>query len=212
GLGPQALATGSAVAQLVPNQPVYTGYSPEGDFFSVDPHMRTPYIQNYNLNLQQQIASKVVLQLGYVGSKGTKLFQFLDINQPSQAQITAFDSGPSCVGFTFPDCPIAGYDYGSSVPRTVAPNFFYLNQERSSANSNYHSLQASLRTSGWHGVTSQANFVWSHSIDDASDSEDFEPNESQPTNSTNPAGDRGNSSFDIRRRFTWNFVYQFPKT
>jgi hypothetical protein len=53
--------------------------------------------------------------------------------------------------------------------------------------------------------------VWSHSIDDASDSEDFEPNESQPTNSTNPVGDRGNSSFDIRRRFTLNFVYQFPR-
>jgi hypothetical protein len=52
--------------------------------------------------------------------------------------------------------------------------------------------------------------VWSHSIDDASDLEDFEPNESQPTNSMNPAGDRGNSSFDIRRRFTWNFTYQFP--
>jgi len=72
-------------------------------------------------------------------------------------------------------------------------------------------LQASLRTSAWHGLTSQANFVWSHSIDTASDLEDFEPNQAQPQNSLNPAGDRGNSSFDIRRRFTWNFTYQFPK-
>jgi len=53
--------------------------------------------------------------------------------------------------------------------------------------------------------------VWSHAIDDASDSEDFIPNQAQPTNSWNPAGERGNSSFDIRRRFTWNFAYQFPK-
>ena len=53
--------------------------------------MRTPYIQNFNLNFQQQLGSKTVLQVGYVGSKGTKLFQFLDINQPSQAQITAAD-------------------------------------------------------------------------------------------------------------------------
>ena len=96
------------------------------------------------------------------------------------------------------------------VPRTVAPNFFYLNQEQSSANSIYNALQVSLRTSGWHGLTSQVNFVWSHSIDTASDLEDFEPNQAQPQNSTNP-GDRGNSSFDIRRRFTWNFTYQFPK-
>jgi len=207
GLGPQALATGSVTGGvLTPGTPVYSGYGPEGDFFAVDPKMRTPYIQNFNLNFQQQLGSKSVLQVGYVGAKGTKLFQFKDINQPSQAQITAADL--ACV----PDqadgvyCP-SGY----GVPRTFAPNFFYLNQEQSSANSIYNALQVSLRTSGWHGLTSQVNFVWSHSIDTASDLEDFEPNQAQPQNSTNPAGDRGNSSFDIRRRFTWNFTYQFPK-
>ncbi len=146
----------------------------------------TPYIQNFNLNFQQQLGSKSVLQVGYVGAKGTKLFQFKDINQPSQEQITAADL--ACV----PDqangvyCP-SGY----GVPRTVAPNFFYLNQEQSSANSIYNALQVSLRTSGWHGLTSQVNFVWSHSIDTASDLEDFEPNQAQPQNSTNPTGDPG---------------------
>ena len=63
----------------------------------------------------------------------------------------------------------------------------------------------------WHGLFSQANFVWSHSLDDASDLEDFVPNASQPTNSLNPAAEYGNSNFDIRRRFTWNFSYQLPK-
>jgi hypothetical protein len=95
------------------------------------------------------------------------------------------------------------------VPRTYS-GLFYINQEKSSANSIYHALQASLHASGWHGLSSQANFVWSHSIDDASDLEDFEPNQAQPQDSTNPAGNRGNSSFDIRRRFTWNFTYQLP--
>jgi Carboxypeptidase regulatory-like domain/TonB-dependent Receptor Plug Domain len=197
GLGPQALATGAVSGNtLAAGTPVYSGYGPEGDFFAVDPKMRTPYIQNFNLNLQQQIGSKTVLQLGYVGSIGRKLFQFLDINQPSQAEITAADLANGVTSY--------------GTPRNY-PNFFYLNQEKSAANSNYHSLQASLRTSGWHGLTSQANFVWSHSIDTASDLEDFEPNQAQPQNSTNPAGDRGNSSFDIRRRFTWNFTYQLPK-
>ena len=196
GAGTLALATGSAVAQIVQGQPVYTGYGPEGDFFSVDPKMRTPYVQNFNLNLQQQIGSRVVAQIGYVGSKGTKLFQFLDINQPSHAQITAADLANGVTSY--------------GVPRTY-PNLFYINQEKSSSNSIYHSLQASLRTSGWRGLSSQANFVWSHSIDTASDLEDFEPLQSQPQDSTNPAGNRGNSSFDLRRRFTWNFTYQFPK-
>jgi hypothetical protein len=199
GLGPNALVKGNVTGNVItPGVPVYGGFGPEGDFFFADPHLRTPYVQNFNLNFQQQLASKVVLQVGYVASIGTKLFQFLDINQPNQAQITAADLGCDCIN-----------SYG--VPRTVAPNFFYLNQERSSANSSYNSLQVSLRTSNWHGLTSSANFVWSHAIDDASDSEDFEPNESQPTDSTHPGGDRGNSSYDIRRRFTWNFGYLFPR-
>jgi len=197
GTGPQALATGSAVSTIVQGQPVYTGYGPEGDFFSVDPKARTPYVQNFNLNVQQQFGSRVVAQIGYVGSKGTKLFQFLDINQPNQAQITAADLACFCIN-------------GYGVPRTYS-GLFYINQEKSSANSVYHALQASLRASGWHGLSSQANLVWSHAIDDASDLEDFEPNQAQPQDSTSPAGNRGNSSFDIRRRFTWNFSYQFPK-
>ncbi len=169
GPGPNALGEGSATGNVItPGVPIYGGFGPEGDFFMVDPHLRTPYVQNFNLNFQQQMGSKTVLQVGYVGSVGIKLFQFLDINQPSQAAITAADLGCNCIN-------------EGTVPRTVAPNFYYLNQEKSSANSSYHSLQASLRTSGWHGLTSSANFVWSHSIDDASDSEDFEPNESQPT-------------------------------
>ena len=198
GLGPNALQTGAVSGDvLAPGVPVYSGYGPEGDFFAVDPKMRTPYVQNFNLNIQQQMGSRMVLQVGYVGSIGTKLFQFLDINQPSQADITAADLANGVTSY--------------GVPRTLAPNFFYLNQEQSSANSNYHSLQTSLKVSKWHGLSSQANFVWSHSIDTASDLEDFEPNEAQPQNSTNPAGDRGNSSFDIRKRFTLNFVYELPK-
>jgi hypothetical protein len=197
GLGAQALATGSITGSaLAAGSPVYTGYGPEGDFFFVDPHMRTPYVQNFNLNIQQQLGNRVMAQVGYVGSKGTKLFRFLDINQPSQAEITASD--------------LAGGVSSYGVPRQFG-NFFYLNEERSSANSDYNAFQASLRTNAWHGLTSQANLVWSHSIDDASDLEDFEPNQAQPQNSANPGGDRGNSSFDIRRRFTWNFTYQFPK-
>jgi hypothetical protein len=94
GLGPNALGKGSVTGvAIAPGVPVYSGFGPEGDFFFVDPHMRTPYIQNFNLNFQQQLANKIVLQVGYVGSIGTKLFQFLDINQPSQAQITAADLG-----------------------------------------------------------------------------------------------------------------------
>jgi hypothetical protein len=195
--------------------PIYTSPSPLGSFFGIDPNIRTPYVQNWNLNIQQAITDKVMMQLAYVGSKGTKLFRFRDINQPSQAQITAYDTSPTggCAGgFTPPNCPIGGFDSGGNVPRTAFPNFFYVNQEESTAGSIYNSLQASLHVTSWHGLSSQANYVWSHSIDNASDLEDFIPNASQPNNSLAPQLERGNSNFDIRQRFSWNFVYQFPKS
>ena len=52
--------------------------------------------------------------------------------------------------------------------------------------------------------------MWLRSIDNASDSEDFIPNVAQPNNSLAPQLERGNSNFDIRPRFTWNFGYEFP--
>jgi hypothetical protein len=216
GNGPAPIgAAGLAGGALDPNLPVFSGFSPLSDFFAADPNLRTPYTQNFNLNLQQQLGGRAMFQVGYVGARGTKLFRFSDINQPSQAQITAFDSGPQCAGFTFPNCPIGGFDgpdgVNFNVPRTAFPNFFYVNQSESSASSTYHALQTSLRVSSWHGLNSSVNFVWSHSIDDASDSEDFVPNAAQPNNSLAPHLERGNSNFDIRRRFTWNFGYEFPK-
>ena len=185
--------------------PVYGSAAPLGDFFGIDPNIRTPYVQNYNVNLQQAIGQRTTVEVGYVGSKGTRLFRFRDINQPSQAQITAFDLS-QCAPGQFPNCPIVGY----GVPRTAFPNFFYVNQEESSAFSTYNALQTTLRINAWHGFSTQVNYVWSHSIDNASDLEDFIPNASQPNNSLNPDGERGNSNFDIRNRFSWYFTYQIP--
>jgi hypothetical protein len=220
GTGPAAIGAATKINPNLPGGaldstlPVYASPSGLGDFFGADPKIRTPYTQNFNLNVQQQVSSRAVFQLGYVGARGTKLFRFRDINQPSQAQITAFDSGPQCVGFTFPNCPIGGFDgpdgVNFNVPRTAFPNFFYVNQSESTASSDYQALQTSLRVNAWRGLTTAVNFVWSHSIDTASDSEDFIPNAAQPNNSLAAQLERGNSNFDIRRRFTWNFGYEFP--
>jgi hypothetical protein len=183
---------------LVPGSPVFaTPGAPAGDITTVDRHLRTPYMENFNFNIEQQVTSKVVLQVGYVGSEGHRLLRFRDINQPSAAAIHSADTGTNTIPRVF-----------TVVPSSTSA--FYINQDEASANSNYHSLQTSLRVNGWHGLTTAANFVWSHSIDNASDGADFVPNGSQPNDSTRPNLERANSNFDIRRRFTWNYVYQFP--
>ncbi|MGA8313850.1 MAG: TonB-dependent receptor, partial [Terriglobales bacterium] len=146
GVGPAAIGSAApAGGAITAGSPVFSGFSPLSDFFAADPHIRTPYTQNWNFNVQQQLG-KAVFQIGYVGAKGTKLFRFRDINQPGQAQITAFDTstapGGQCFGLTAPNCPIGGFDgpdgVNFNVPRTAFPNFFYVNQEESKAGSTYH--------------------------------------------------------------------------
>jgi hypothetical protein len=195
-----ASATGSIVSGVPIYGPASCG-SVECDIFSFDRNIRTPYMENYNLNIEQQLASRAVLQLGYVGSQGHRLFRFRDLNQPSQAMITTYDlaNGVSSYG----------------VPRVFGNNpygAFYIMQEESKAKSNYNSLQASLRINGWRGITSITNYVWSRSMDTASDGEDFEPNAAQPNNSTSPQHEYGPSNFDVPRRLTWIFGYQLPKS
>ena len=160
----------------------------------------------------RQISNKIMAQLGYVGSKGTKLFRFRDINQPSQAQITAYDTGPSCSRLHVPQLSHRRLRLAAAMCRAPRiPNFFYVNQEESTRDLDLQRAAGEPPRERWHGLSTQANYVWSHSIDNASDLEDFIPNASQPNNSLAPQLERGNSNFDIRHRFSWNFTYQLPK-
>jgi hypothetical protein len=185
-------------------QPLYgvPGCSFECDIFSFDRNIKTPYIENYNLNIQQQLANKVTLQVGYVGSQGHRLFRFFDINQPNQATITASDL--AC------NCPSTGNSLG--VPRNYGtPNgAFYIFQQNSTGKSNYNSLQASLHVNNYHGFMSIVNYVWSKSLDNSSDGEDFIVNAAQPQDSNRPQVEYGPSKFNVPHRFVWIAGYQLP--
>ena len=165
-------------------------------------------MENYNLNIQQQITSKTVLQVGYVGSQGHRLFRFYDLNQPTNAAVTAADC-PNGIA----TCATTGAIQDFAVPRPFGDGgagAFYIYQEKSSGKSNYHSLQASFKLNGWHGITSVANYVWSKSLDNSSDLEDFVPNAAQPQDSNRPQAEYGPSNFNVPNRFTWVFSYQLP--
>lgn len=203
---------------FVPGSPVFNTADPSHttDAATVDKNMRTPYVYNYNLNIQQELFRGTVLQVGYVGSAGRKLLRFRDINQPTNAQITAVDTtcgffdpiprtgAPVCVG-----TPTIGFAAPLSSVDPQPP--FYVNELETNSTSNYNSLQVSLTQRNWHGFTHEIAYTWSHSIDNASDSQDFVPNASQPNDSTNPRGEKGPSNFDLRHRFVWSAIYDVPK-
>jgi hypothetical protein len=210
----------NAQGVYIPNTPLYgtpgCSGSLECDIFSFDRNIKTPYMENYNINIQHQFSSKVSLQLGYVGSQGHRLFRFFDLNQPSQQAIWSAD----CLGQTpvpptgIGPCPGVGAIQDFTVPRNFgspAPGAVYLFQENSTGQSNYHSLQASFRVATYHGFTSLVNYVWSKSLDNSSDGEDFVVNAAQPQNSTAPQLEKGPSNFNIPNRFVWIASYAFPK-
>jgi hypothetical protein len=203
-----ALSGGGALQAGVPVFGDETACNFECDVFGFDRNIRTPYMENYNINIQQQLGTRAVVQLGYVGSQGHRLWRFFDLNQPSVAAINQCDLGllPSCAGGGIQDFgvgarPLSGNPYGA----------YYVMQQNSTGKSNYNSLQASLRLNGWHGLTSIVNFVWSKSLDNASDGEDFEPNAAQPQDSNNPQAEYALSNFDVRKRFSWVLGYQLPR-
>jgi hypothetical protein len=203
GHAPNPISVAGASGSPLGSGAVFGSPSLMSDRFGVDQNLRTPYMENYNLNLQQQITRKMTFQLGYVGSQGHKLLRFRDLNQPTLAQIQ-------------------GYDYHSSASNTggcCTPGALlgpggggvYYNYEETSGNSIYNSLQTSWHIDDWHGLTSTFNYTWSHSLDDSSDGEDYVPNAAQPDNSQAANRfNRGNSNFDVRNRIAWNFIYQIP--
>lgn len=181
----------STVAQIQNNVPIFTDYL-DSDVFAVDLDLKTPSVQNFNLNLQHELRKNVVWQIGYVGSRGRDLFRYRDINQPINPAVSTarpFDNGPFA--------PSGG-------------TFFYVNFLETTAKSNYDALQTSLNVHNYKGITAQINYTWSHSIDNASDGQDYVANATQPDDSHHPEFERGNSNFDIRHRFVAIVSYELP--
>jgi len=181
----------STVSTIQNGVPIFSDFL-DSDVFAVDPKLRTPYVQNFNLNLQRELFKNGVLEVGYVGSHGTKLFRYRDINQPANPSVSSarpFDNGPFA--------PSGG-------------TFFYVNHLETTANSSYNALQTSFTLRNRRGWTAAINYTWSHSIDNASDGQDYVANATQPDNSYRADLERGNSNFDSRHRFVVTANYNIP--
>ena len=181
----------STVSTIQNGVPIFSDFL-DSDVFAVDPKLRTPYVQNFNLNLQRELFKNGVLEVGYVGSHGTKLFRYRDINQPANPSVSSarpFDNGPFA--------PSGG-------------TFFYVNHLETTANSSYNALQTSFTLRNRRGWTAAINYTWSHSIDNASDGQDYVANATQPDNSYRADLERGNSNFDSRHRFVVTASYNIP--
>jgi hypothetical protein len=147
-------------------------------------NLRTPYVQHWNFNIQQMLGRSRVVEVGYVGTKGTKLLAARDINQPAPSPV---------------------------VPNLrPVPQFDDINLVESRASSNYHALQVRFQQSFEQGLGVLAGYTWSKSIDDASNFFSSAGDPNFPQDSWNLGGERGRSNFDLRQRFTLAYGWDFP--
>jgi Carboxypeptidase regulatory-like domain len=171
--------------------PTGNGCSQIYNLFSVDQNLRTPYSYSYNFQIEKQLGSSLVWQIGYVGSAAHRLLTTADINQPALsplgAAITQAQQQPS-------------RPYYSAFP-----DFGIINQIETDGNSNYNSLQTVLKVREWRHFTSNFAFTWAHALDDMTA---YRGTLAQ--NSYDLRGDYGSSDFDTRTNFTATLDYRLP--
>jgi carboxypeptidase family protein/TonB-dependent receptor-like protein len=129
-----------------------------------DRNLRTPYLQQYNANVQYELAKDLLLEVGYVGTRGLNLFRQVGINQARlatpQNPITNEVLGTRITANTPANALLRAPFQGVGVN-----NFF---QNQSTGQSSYNSLQTSVTRRLSRGAQFLASYTWAKSIDNAS--------------------------------------------
>jgi hypothetical protein len=157
--------------------------------YAVDPNYQLPYVQTWNLNIQQEIKSSIVLNIGYAGAKGTHLDV---VGAPDQNPVTGKPIFASCTPLTAPDT------------QCVSPYLFEFSGGSSIMNAGTVRIRKRMR----HGLSFGGTYTFSKSIDDASSIGGGGTVVAQ--NFYNIAAERGLSSFNQTHRFTADYYYELP--
>src|SRR5215471_11796991 len=170
----------------------------------------TPYIEQYSLDVQQEIAKGMVLDVGYFGASAHHLSGFIDLNQPQVgAYVTQLGMTPPITSGTQSQRlnairPFLGYGAISDFV-----NIF---------GSNYSALQASLQRVWKDGSLVKVNYTWSHNLGDVdpttgvgySTSSNFGASHITAQDRYNTRLEYGPTSLDRRHVLSADFVLMEP--
>lgn len=149
----------------------------------------TPYLQSYNLTVEREIGGASAIEIGYVGSKGTHLGRRFDVNQPLR---------------------IPELRQNGNFPRPYA-GFNTIDYYSFGSSSIYNAGVVSLRRRTRGDIFYRLNYIYSKSIDDASqitgNSDGGYPG---AQNARNLRLDRGRSDWDTGHAVTGIVSWQLP--
>jgi hypothetical protein len=150
---------------------------------SFDPNMHNGYMEQWNVDVQNELIPNLLVDVAYSASAGHKLTGSRNANQPPP--------GP-----------------GAIQPRSPFPQFSSISRVEPFANSNYQSLEAKLERRFAGGLTFLTAYTWSHFIDDTQTLLDLIGAGIQDAN--NRHAEKGNANYDIRQRFVTSYAYELP--
>jgi hypothetical protein len=171
--------------------------------YAMDPHLKTPFIVNYNFGVQHSFGSNLSLDVSYVGNHGYDLLALSDVNQCPPDPVASDCATGKSRPYTRSCAPPIGFGTGS------LPCFPYLgiiNEQTNAAHSNYNSLQATLTQRTSHGLDFTVGYTYGHGLDNGSLNFQGLP----PQDSTHQEREYGSGDFDVRHRLTATASYAIP--
>jgi hypothetical protein len=190
--------------------PFNGGFAQPMTLLVLNPSLRLPYAQDWNLNIERAFGRDWLLEVGYIGTKGTKLPRFIEANP------TVYNSNLSLsdnINFSdqrrlYSGCTLTG---------TTPCNYSSVGEIAGIANSSYNAMQISLKKRLGQGLSFLLSYTLSKTLDDAS-TFNITGSASQSTagendlaqNPFNVKSEYGRSMFDARHRFVASYQWNLP--
>jgi Carboxypeptidase regulatory-like domain/TonB dependent receptor len=183
-------------------------FSPDMTLLVLNPHLRLPYAQDWNLNIERALGNDWLLEVGYIGTKGTKLPRFIEANPavyiPGESTQNNADQRRLYSGCTVTETnPTCTY---SSVGEIAGI-----------ADSSYNALQVSLKRRFAHGFSMLASYTLSKTLDDVSSfnitgsaSQSVAGENDLAQNPFDVKSEWGRSMFDARHRLVLSYQWDLP--
>ena len=175
--------------------------------YALDPFVKTPLTQQWNLDLQYQFGHSWTADAAYVGTRGehqnlmTRLYtpQLASPSSPLNCGLPTGCVTTNTVANAASRMPVVGF----------APTGF--NYLTTSGDSNYSGLQTSLRKQLSYGLQVQAAFTWSKALGNYGDSGGNYGGVQTSNDPTNKAQSYGRLDIDRNRRFIASYTWEIPR-
>jgi hypothetical protein len=163
-------------------------------YYGLDRHAPTPYVQQWTASIQHELPGRMLMEIAYVGSKGTHLGRYRQFNTPAHVE----------TGENLPPRP------GDLQSLRTFPDLGKIIQRQHIANSSYQSLQVKAEKNMSSRLSLLAAFVWAKSIDDADSVIPGLYDSVGAQDERNLRLERALSFFNVGRRITAGYVYRLP--